>query len=106
MSIIFKKLIVALLSVYLISCSNQNQSGLEQSINDVKDNQKLILTKMSAMEKTIANLKLNNNKPSNNNKKQPPAADPNKVYNVEIGDSFSKGPKNAAVTLIEWTDFQ
>ena len=54
MSKILKKLIVALISVYLISCSNQNHAGLEQSFNDIKDNQKLILTKMSAMEKTIA----------------------------------------------------
>tara|TARA_Y100000758_G_scaffold264793_1_gene204249 strand:- start:134 stop:397 length:264 start_codon:yes stop_codon:yes gene_type:complete len=86
---------------------NQNQTELEKSINDVKDNQKLILTKISAMEKTIANLRLNNQKkPTDKNKQQPPKADPNKVYNIDIGDSFSKGPDNAAVTIIEWSDFQ
>jgi len=47
------------------------------------------------------------NKPAADNKKQqPPKADPNKVYNVEIGDSFTIGPKNAKVTIIEWMDFQ
>jgi len=46
-------------------------------------------------------------KPASNNKKQqPPQADPNKVYNIEIGDSFTMGPKNAKVTIIEWMDFQ
>ena len=41
-------------------------------------------------------------------KKQPtpPQADPNKVYNIPIGDSFSTGPVDAAVTIIEWMDFQ
>ena len=59
------------------------------------------------MDKTIANLALaSKNKPADNKKQQPPQADPNKVYNVEIGDSFTLGPKNAKVTLIEWMDFQ
>ena len=40
------------------------------------------------------------------NKKEPPKADPNKVYNIEIGDSFTIGPENAKVTIIEWMDFQ
>ena len=40
----------------------------------------------------------NKNKPAD--KKTPPKADPNKVYNIPIGDSFTKGPANAAVTLI------
>ena len=46
------------------------------------------------------------NKPADNKKKQPPQADPNKVYNIPIGDSFSKGPDDAAITIIEWSDFQ
>ena len=49
----------------------------------------------------------NKNKPADNKKKQqPPKADPNKVYNIEIGDSFTIGPENAKVTIIEWMDFQ
>ena len=43
---------------------------------------------------------------ADNKKQQPPQADPNKVYNIPIGDSYSKGPKDAAVTIIEWSDFQ
>ena len=49
---------------------------------------------------------LSKNKPADNKKKQPPQADPNKVYNIPIGDSFSKGPDDAAITIIEWSDFQ
>ena len=92
----------------LISCNTSNNSGLEQTINEVKDGQQVILKKIATLEKSIANLALaNNNKPAPNNKKQqPPQADPNKVYNIEIGDSFTMGPKDAKVTIIEWMDFQ
>ena len=92
----------------LISCNTTNNSGLEQTINEVKDGQQVILKKIGSLEKSIANLAVaSKNKPAANNKKQePPKADPNKVYNVEIGDSFSMGPKDAKVTIIKWTDFQ
>ena len=91
----------------LISSNTANNSGMEQTMNEIKDNQKVILKKIEAMDKSIANLALaSKNKPADNKKQQPPQADPNKVYNVEIGDSFTIGPKNAKVTLIEWMDFQ
>ena len=91
---------------FFISC-NTNNSDLEKTVNEVKDGQQVILKKMASLEKSIKNLAIaGNNKPAPNNKKQPPKADPNKVYNVEIGDSFSEGPKDAKVTIIEWMDFQ
>ena len=91
----------------LISCNTTNNSGMEQAINEIKDNQNVILKKIESLDKSIANLALaSKNKPADNKKPQQPQADPNKVYNVEIGDSFTIGPKNAKVTLIEWMDFQ
>ena len=91
----------------LISCNTTNNSGMEQAINEIKDNQNVILKKIESLDKSIANLALaSKNKPADNKKPQQPQADPNKVYNVEIGDSFTLGPKNAKVTLIEWMDFQ
>ena len=90
----------------LISCNTANNSGMEQAINEIKDNQNVILKKIESLDKSMANLALaSKNKPADK-KQQPPQADPNKVYNVEIGDSFTIGPKNAKVTLIEWMDFQ
>ena len=100
------KLIIAGVAGFLISCNTTNNSGLEQTINEVKDGQQVILKKIATLEKSINNLALaNKNKPADK-KQQPPAADPNKVYNIPIGDSFSIGPDNAAVTIIEWSDFQ
>ena len=91
----------------LISCNIENNSNLDKTINEIKDGQEVILKKMASLEKSINNIALaNKNKPANNKKQQPPQADPNKVYNIPIGDSFSKGPKDAAVTIIEWSDFQ
>jgi len=101
------KLIVVSVAGLLISCNTTNNSGLEQAINEMKDGQQVILKKIATLEKTINNLALaNKNKPADNKKKQQPQADPNKVYNVPIGDSYSIGPENAAVTIIEWSDFQ
>ena len=101
------KLIVVGAAGLFISCNTANNSGLEQTINEVKDGQQVILKKIATLEKSINNLALaNKNKPANSKKQPPPAADPNKVYNIPIGDSFTKGPADAAVTIIEWSDFQ
>ena len=35
----------------LISCNTTNNSGLEQTINEVKDGQQVILKKIAALEK-------------------------------------------------------
>ena len=92
----------------LISCSIGNNENSDEIINELKDGQQVILKKIASLEKSVANLSIaSKNKPAADNKKQqPPKADPNKVYNVEIGDSFSMGPKDAKVTIIKWTDFQ
>ena len=101
------KLIVASVAGLFIACNTTNNSGLEQAINEMKDGQQVILKKIATLEKSINNLALaNKNKPADNKKQPPPQADPNKVYNIPIGDSFSIGPDNAAVTIIEWSDFQ
>ena len=98
------KLVVAGIAGLFISCNVSNNSELEKTISDLKDGQQVILKKIANLETSMNKLALAN-KPTDN-KKQPPKADPNKVYNIPIGDSFSKGPKDAAVTLIEWSDFQ
>ena len=94
-------------AVLLISCDTGNDAALEKKLNEIGDNQKVLLKKIENMDKSIQNLALaSKNKPADNKKQQPPQADPNKVYNIEVGDSFTKGPDNAAVTIIEWSDFQ
>ena len=99
--------LVAGSAVLLISCDTGNDAALEKKLNEIGDNQKVLLKKIENMDKSIQNLSLaSKNKPANNKKQQPPQADPNKVYNIPIGDSYSEGPDDAAVTIIEWSDFQ
>ena len=101
------KLFVIGLAGTLISCNIENNENTNQAIDELKDGQEVILKKIASLEKSINNLALaNKNIPADNKKKQPPKADPNKVYNIEIGDSFTIGPENAKVTIIEWMDFQ
>ena len=104
MGLIVKSFLVVV-SVFLVSCNTGNQSVLEDKLNNISDNQKVLLRKIANMENSIANLSLAN-KNQQTNKQEPPKSDPNKVYNIPIGDSFSKGPDDAAVTIIEWSDFQ
>ena len=104
----FVQMLIVGSAVLLVSCNPANDAALEQKLNEIGDNQKLLLKKIETMDKSIKNLALaSKNQPADNKKKQqPPQSDPNKVYNIPIGDSFSKGPKDAAVTIIEWSDFQ
>ena len=91
----------------LVSCSIENNENSDQAINELKDGQQVILKKIASLEKSVANIAIaSKNKAADNKKQQPPQADPNKVYNIDIGDSFSMGPKDAKVTIIKWTDFQ
>ena len=101
------QLLVAGSTLLFFSCNAGNDIALEKQLNEIGDTQKVLLKKIENMDKAIQNLALaSKNKPADNKKQQPPKADPNKVYNVPVGDSFSKGPANAAVTIIEWSDFQ
>ena len=86
-------------------------SDIEKSLAAVKETQKIMLRKLEAIEKNQSALKsgiAGISKPTgkDNKKQQQPQADPNKVYNVAVGDSYVMGNPNAAVTIIEWMDFQ
>ena len=117
------KLFFVITAGFLISCGINNSentsnevkenlevilegiTSLDKSIKETKDTQQVISRKITSLEKAVNNLALaSKNKPSD--KKKPTQADPNKVYNIPVGDSFTKGPKDAAVTIIEWSDFQ
>ena len=107
-------------TVLLISCNAKDNSALEHTVNELKENQnniqeqiiaikelqnnqKNILNKIQTMEKSIANLAIaSKNQPAKNQRSK---ADPNKIYSVEIGNSFFQGNKNAKVTIIEWADY-
>ena len=100
-------------SVFLISCNTTQNTALDQTIKEISDNQKIILNKIESLEKgqknlakSISNIALAGPAKQDKNKNPQKQAEPNKVYNIEIGDSFTIGPADAKVTIIEWMDFQ
>tara|TARA_B100000029_G_scaffold475165_1_gene518221 strand:+ start:1092 stop:1427 length:336 start_codon:yes stop_codon:yes gene_type:complete len=108
----YKGLIVLISALLLVSCDSMNKATNE-SLKSLKDSQNLLIEKITKLEKgqldmkkTLAAL----NKPAppakNDKKKQPPKADPNKVYDIAIGNSIIEGDPNAPITIIEWMDYQ
>ena len=102
MSKIFKSCMF-FICLFLLSCENSGNEGLSELVKKVDK----ILAKQDQIVKSLAllqkDIKSNPAKPQANNK---PTADPNKVYNIPIGDSYVKGNKNAPITMIKFTDFQ
>ena len=104
--------VISFLTVSLLlvlSCNDSGNANID--LTDIRDSQKKILKKLEVIEKNQLGIKTSIaaiNKPAgkNNNKKQQPQADPNKVYDIAIGDSYVMGNKDAPITIIEWTDFQ
>jgi len=95
-------------SLLLISCFEADTANIEKAINKVQDNQKIILQKIESLEKGQQGLRKNlaSNAKANPKKDNKPKTDPNKVYNVAVGNSVVKGNPNAKVTITEWMDFQ
>jgi len=76
----------------------EQQNKILKKVNSMEARQKLLEKKITTIEKQ------GGGKKAANNKRQAP--DPNKRYNVKVGDSIVLGNRNAKATLIEWTDFQ
>lgn len=73
-------------------------------MDEIKETQKKILERLDAQDKTLKDI-LQRLQP------QPAAAgrpqlDPNKVYTIALGASPIRGPKNAPVTMYEFSDYQ
>jgi protein-disulfide isomerase len=66
-------------------------------IEELKKGQKDMLAKLEALEKRA---------PAAAPAAARPQIDPNKVYTIPVGSSAIKGPKDAKVTIVEFSDFQ
>lgn len=69
-----------------------------QDVEELKKNQKDILAKLEAL---AADVKARPAAPA-----PPPGQDPNKIYTLNVGGSPVKGPKDAKVKIIEFSDYQ
>ncbi len=68
-------------------------------VDEIKKGQKEILAKLETLEKAVAQVKA---APA----QARPQIDPNKVYSLNVGDSPTRGPKDAKITIVEFSDYQ
>ena len=95
-----KRIIVSTFAgIFLFSCSDVSE--LTDAVKKIGDEQKLIVQKLSKIEK-----KLNESPKTQPSKNDKPKADPNKVYDIADAGSVTLGNPKAPVTIIKWTDFQ
>jgi len=71
-----------------------------QDVAELRDQQRQILAKLTELEKKI------DTAGSARAAAARPQMDPNRVYDIAIGNSPAKGPKDARVAIIEFSDFQ
>jgi len=70
-------------------------------VEEIKKGQKEILAKLEGLDKAVQQVKAAQPVAPNR-----PQIDPNKVYNIPIGRSPTKGPADAKVTIVKFSDYQ
>ena len=97
-------LLAATAALTLSACADPQAIGdIKASVERLEAQQKDVVTKLEGLEKSNKEILA---KAGTGAAAKPNAPDPNKKWDIVIGDSYTKGPKNAAVTIVEWSDFQ
>jgi protein-disulfide isomerase len=105
------KTMVCLVSTGLVltlvaSCQGQGSfAKLQESLASIESKQDAILAKLDGMEAKIGQAGPAR-PPGPDGKQKPQGPDGKATYKVELGDAYVKGPADAKVTIIEWSDFQ
>jgi protein-disulfide isomerase len=73
-----------------------------EDMREIRDGQRELRTKLEEIQKKVDQIASRPAAPAGG----AAAADPNRVYNIPIGDSPVKGPATAKVTIAEFSDFQ
>lgn len=94
---------------------------LQQNLSGIAANQDKIIKKIGELEKKIDDIEIPAPvvaAPGKAGAPQQPAAakkpagpkpgrpDPAETYKVAVGDAWGKGPADAKITIVEWSDFQ
>src|SRR6266852_5897723 len=98
-------LLAAGAALTLSACADPQAVGdIKASVERIEAQQKDIVTKLDALDKSNKDLATKvaaGARPAAAN-----APDPNKKYDITVGTAPAKGPSDAPVTIVEWSDFQ
>lgn len=92
---------------FLVSCQGSGSfAKLQEELANIGQKQDAILAKLDGMEAKIG--QAGPARPPGPDQKgpKPGQPDPKATYKVEVGDAYAKGPADAKVTIVEWSDFQ
>ncbi len=99
-------------ALVLFACQGQGAfNAIQTKLGEIAEKQTQILTKVEQLESKIGSMPAGG--PAAPAAKQPPQGpqpgkpDPAATYKVAVADTDrSKGPADAKITLVEWSDFQ
>jgi protein-disulfide isomerase len=87
----------------LVAAGASACNGDREALNELRDQQRLILAKLTTLEEKLAQRP---ERPP----RRPPAArqgpDPTRTYDLPVGQSPVKGPADAPITIVEFSDYQ
>lgn len=109
--------LVGLGAAALLALTGCQGSGAVAQVNEklaaIQDSQGQILKRLDEVEGKIgtaapaaAAAAGARPKPQQPQGQQPGKPDPSATYKVALGDAHTKGPADAKVTIVEWSDFQ
>jgi hypothetical protein len=95
-----------LVAVVGLGCQGSGSvAKLQESLSEIRDNQQTILARFDQLEEKIDKAPQAPARPDRA-KARPGQPDPAKTYKVPLGDAQTKGPADALVTIVEWSDYQ
>ncbi len=97
--------VVAMLALYVTACVDpQEVTEMKSRVDEIQAQQKDVLAKLDTLAKGQKQILAK--APAAAARPSKPAEDPNKVYEIPVGNSYVKGAKDASVTIVEFSDFQ